>query len=479
MRRLPKALRRWLILGHRWLGIVMGLFFATWVLSGLVMMYVPFPALTEAARLADLSPIAWERVRLGPDAALAPLGLSRLPPALALGMRGAAPVYRITLDTGEHRTVSAETGSVLGPVSADEAVALVRARGGIGPTPSVTQVFRDQWTVTARYDPLRPFHVVALDDPAGTELYVSAVTGAVALETTRFARGWNWLGSIPHWIYLTPLRARAELWRDVVLWISGVAVAGAVSGLVLGIWRLRLRRPYASGVSPYRGMARWHHGFGVVGGLTLLTFVASGWLSMNPNHWFTGSAPTPALRAALSGEASLPAPDALPGLATPGVVEVRFLALGGRVHAVSVDAEGRRRVEPPVTPEALRAAAGRLMPGHGAEVETLTAYDAYWYPHHETRTLPVTRVRFDDPAATWAFLDPQTGEILMRLDRSGRLNRWLFSAPHRFDFAMLIRHRPAWDLLMWSLNGLGAGIALTGIVLGWRRLRLTRRGWRR
>lgn len=473
MRRVLKPLKRWLILGHRWLGIATGLFFATWVLSGLVMMYVPFPALTEAARLAGLSPIAWERVRLGPDAALASLGLSHLPPGLSLSMRGDAPVYGVTLDTGERRVVSAETGAVLGPASSETALALVRLRGDAGPSPSARRVFRDQWTVTARYDPLRPFHRVALDDAAGTERYVSAVTGAVVLETTRFARGWNWLGSIPHWIYLTPLRARATLWRDVVLWISGIAMAGAVSGLVLGIWRLRLRRPYASGVTPYRGVGRWHHLFGVLGGLTLLTFVASGWLSMNPNRWFTGSAPTPALAAALAGEPPLPGRDALSAVSRTGTVEVRFLSLGGRVHAVGADAAGRRRVEPPVTSEALRVAAERLLPGHPAESETLTAYDAYWYPHHDTRTLPVVRVRFDDPAATWVTLDPETGELLARLDRSGRIDRWLFAAPHRFDFAMLTRHRPAWDLLLWSLNALGAGIALTGIVLGWRRLRRT------
>ena len=469
MSRFPKPLKRWLILGHRWLGIGTGLFFATWVLSGLVMMYVPFPNLTEAARLAGLPAIAWERVRLGPDAAL---GFVQLPPDLSLGMRGDAPVYRATLDTGERRVVSAETGAVLGPLSGAEALALVRARGGTGPNPTVTTIHRDQWTVTARYDSLRPFHVVALDDPAGTERSVSQVTGAVALETTRFARGWNWLGSIPHWIYLTPLRARADLWRDVLLWISGIAVAGVLSGLVLGIWRLRLRRPYAAGVTPYRGMARWHHLFGIVGGVALLTFVTSGWLSMNPNRWFSGPSATPAMRTAHAGQASLPGLDALRGLASPGVVEVRFVGLAGQVHAVATDAEGRRRVEPPVSPDSLRAAAARLLPeARLVAAETLTAYDAYWYPHHEIRMLPVVRVRFDDPAATWAYLDPETGEILMRLDRSGRLNRWLFSGPHRLDFAILTRHRPAWDLVLWTLNGLGAGVALTGIVLGWRRLR--------
>ncbi|GEP11857.1 hypothetical protein [Methylobacterium gnaphalii] len=57
---LLKASKRWLILAHRWLGIVLGLFFALWIGSGLVMLYVPFPSLPEAERLARLSPIAWD-----------------------------------------------------------------------------------------------------------------------------------------------------------------------------------------------------------------------------------------------------------------------------------------------------------------------------------------------------------------------------------------------------------------------------------
>ncbi|MCY4505964.1 MAG: PepSY domain-containing protein, partial [Acidobacteria bacterium] len=60
-RRFGKAGRRWLLLFHRWAGIVAGLFFALWIGSGLVMLYVPFPALTEAERLSRLAPIAWDQ----------------------------------------------------------------------------------------------------------------------------------------------------------------------------------------------------------------------------------------------------------------------------------------------------------------------------------------------------------------------------------------------------------------------------------
>jgi hypothetical protein len=460
-----KDLKRWLILGHRWLGIATGVFLAAWVLSGLVMLYVAFPALTDAERLSYLTPIAWDRVTLGPDAALAQAHLDPAPDGLSLAMRGGEPVYQVTTRDGARHAVSAESGHVLADMDAPAALALFE--GSV----AVRAVARDQWTVRDRYDPVRPFHVVTLGD--GTDLYVSARTGSVVLDTTRRERLWNWLGAIPHWFYPTPLRARADLWRGAVLWVSGLAVAGVLSGLVLGIWRLRLRRPYATGaVTPYRGLTRWHHLFGVVGGVSLLSFVASGWLSMNPNHWFSGRMPPAAMREAYAGPASPVTRDDLRNIPLADIVEVRITQVDAHPVLIAADARAHRLVVAPPAPATVLAAAGHVLPeARIAGIETLSAYDAYWYPHHDTRPLPVLRIRFDDSAATWLHIDPESGALLDRLDASGRLQRWLFEAPHRLDFAILTQARPAWDLVMWLLNGLGAGIALTGVVLGWRRLR--------
>ncbi|WP_331312550.1 hypothetical protein [Methylobacterium mesophilicum] len=323
-RRLGKAGRRWLLLFHRWAGIAAGLFFALWIGSGLVMLYVPFPVLTEAERLSRLAPIGWEDVAVGPDAALRAAGLGGVPAAFGLEMRGGEPVYRIAGRDDGRATVSARTGERLGPVTPEAALHL--AASGFA-NARVTPVERDQWTVTARYDPLRPFLKVALGDPAGTELYVSRVTGAIALDTTRSERAWNWVGAVVHWIYLTPLRARVELWRTVLLWLSGFAALGALSGLAIGIWRLRLRRRYAAGaVTPYRGLARWHHLFGLAGGIGLSTFILSGWISMNPNRWFASTAAPAAIGAAYAGQPAalgLTA-EALRGFAGPGTRALRF-----------------------------------------------------------------------------------------------------------------------------------------------------------
>ena len=477
MRALGKAARRWLLLGHRWLGIVTGLFFALWIGSGLVMLSVPFPSLSQAERLARLPPLAWEQVRIGPGAALEASAISGVPADFALEMRGIEPVYRIAAGDGTRAVVSAHGGAKLGPVDATEAR---RIAGG----PRSEAVWRDQWTVTARYDPLRPFHKVFLDDAGGTELYVSAVTGEIALETTRWARAWNWVGAVTHWVYLTPLRARPEAWRQVVLWLSGIASVTAITGLGIGIWRLRPRRRYRGGaVSPYRGLALWHHVFGMLGGATLLTFILSGWLSMNPNRWFSSLSPPEIVRAAYAG-----APGRLEAevgdLVPLGVGEVRalrFIAIGGHWWAIPEGLAGPQPARPldagrragnATLDEATLAAAGAsaVDGGHLVGVERLISYDSYWYPHGDGRPLPVLRFVYDDPSATWLHIDPRNGAILNRLDRSGRLNRWLFEAPHRLDLPGLTLHPFAREGTQWVLCLLGAGIALTGLVAGARRL---------
>ena len=47
-------MKRYLFLLHRWLGILLCIFMALWFVSGVVMMYVGYPKLTQQERLAGL-----------------------------------------------------------------------------------------------------------------------------------------------------------------------------------------------------------------------------------------------------------------------------------------------------------------------------------------------------------------------------------------------------------------------------------------
>lgn len=472
LRGLGKAGRRWLLLGHRWLGISTALLFALWIGSGLVMLYVPFPNLPRAERLARLAPMTWDQVRIGPDAAVTAAGLPDIPAVVSLEMRDGIPVYQLTATDGARRTVSAATGARLGPVGEDEA----RRIAGGGHSESL---WRDQWTVAGRYDPLRPFFKVALADEVGTERYVSAVTGEIALDTTRWQRGWNWVGAVTHWVYLTPLRARSEAWRQVVLWLSGVACVTALTGVTIGIWRLRLRRRYrGTALSPYRGLALWHHGFGLVGGLGLVSFIVSGWLSMNPNRWFSSLTPPEAVREAYAGHPSSIGLDAraLAEFGKQDVRALRFTPIGGRWWVIRDATDGPHVMTESRSPDGneaafIAAASHAIAGGQVSAVQSLAAYDAYWYPNGDPRPLPIIRLIFDDSAATWLHIDPRDGTILNRLDRSGRVNRWLIAGLHRLDWPGLTLRPSGREVSQWLLNLLAAGVAFSGLILGWRRLR--------
>ena len=61
------TLKRWLFLFHRWLGVGMCLSFVMWPLSGMVMMCVGVPELTEKERHAGLPVLDAEQIRVGPS----------------------------------------------------------------------------------------------------------------------------------------------------------------------------------------------------------------------------------------------------------------------------------------------------------------------------------------------------------------------------------------------------------------------------
>ena len=84
-----------------------------------------------------------------------------------------------------------------------------------------------------------------------------ARSGEIALDTNRTERVWNWLGSIPHWIYPTVLRKDGQLWRLVVLWISGICLIVGVTGIWIGILRAGSGSVMRAAGSRHI-VARWH-----------------------------------------------------------------------------------------------------------------------------------------------------------------------------------------------------------------------------
>lgn len=136
------------------------------------------------------------------------------------------------------------------------------------------QIDYDQWTVAGNFDSDRPLNRIALNDAAGTEVYVSATSRKAVLITTRDQRLLNYAGSVAHWLYPTALRHHAKAWSWLMWSLSLLATIGAALGVFLGLVRL--------GTGPtYRGLQRWHHLSGLIAAPFLLSWIFSGFLSMN------------------------------------------------------------------------------------------------------------------------------------------------------------------------------------------------------
>ncbi len=476
-----RLVRYWLYIGHRWLGIGVCLLFVLWFVSGLVMSYVGYPEAQPARRYQALQPLEWSQVGLDPSRLLSYLGLQRYPRELRLEMLLGDPVYRVIDWDGSRTTVSALSGERVEGVDKEQALTIAQAYANAHGHVQAT-VERDQWTVPERFKTLRPLHRIAIDDAAATEVYVSARNGEVVLSTTRTQRLWNWVGSVIHWTYFTPLRANAPLWRQVILWTSGPAILIGVSGIWIGILQLRIQRRHAGGLSPYHGWKSWHHWTGLLGGVFLLTWIFSGWLSVDPNGWLSGGSLTADAQLRYAGSARPTLVVDFEKLAHESARTVRFFHVDGTPIAAVVSADGVERLLDARTGEhvafdeqRLVDAAHRLMPhrqliGH----ERVEQYDSYWYAHHDHPPLPVLRVAFDDPQRTWFYIDPASGLVLDLLDDGGRRYRWWFNALHRLDFSGLVGNRVLWHATIWVLCLAGLTISVSGTVMGWRRLRRKR-----
>jgi sulfite reductase alpha subunit-like flavoprotein/uncharacterized iron-regulated membrane protein len=480
-----KKFQRVIITIHRWIGIGVCIMVMTWFVSGLVLAYVPFPKMSAAEKLHYLKPIEWSRIRVSPGAAIATAGIPEFPKELRLEMSGNKPVYRITNWDRRNFTVAADTGEPLNRVSADQALAIVKQQlSAPNATIKAVNVDSDQWTMTGYWNKERPFDIVGLNDAQGSLYYVSVATGEILMGTRRAQRILNWFGAIPHWLYFEALRryTHEAAWTWTIYVVAGAGIFVSLSGLWIGISRMRLRMRYTNGSwTPFSGWMKWHHVTGITGGVFLALWIISGFFTMYPGGFLEQRGID---KSEYQHYAGSKAPDfrfdALAALsaAGPRASRATLRYVGGRPITV-LERSGEEPlvidsisgVPVPLTVGELAAAAKSLLPEAKLVSATyLPRGDEYWHSAYQHKKTPIVRVIFDDPQGTWFHIDPQTGEVLGILDKVGRVDRWTVVAIHDVDLNWLLTRRPLWDLVLFGASIPGILIAVSTLVIAYRRL---------
>ncbi|MEJ0098331.1 MAG: PepSY domain-containing protein [Pseudomonadota bacterium] len=471
---------RILLFIHRYLAVVVGLLMALWCLSGFVMIYQPYPEFTAAERLAALAPLQLQgccKTDFLPGDE-APAGSFRIemfngrpvlrrPNVVPIDLASGTPLRRLPQE--EVLRVASDYGTQLG--------LHVQPRW-------LEEVRVDQWSIQSA-GRNQPAQHVALDDAAGTELYINGRTGEIFQQTTRRERVLSWFGAVPHWLYPTVLRRNGPLWSQVVIWTSVIGTFLTFTGLYVGISRLRRRRSASASVSPFRGWWYWHHITGLVFGVLTLTWVFSGLLTMNPWGLLEGSEVGAQLQPRLAGEPPVAELrqflQGVPGLRSGEYTQLRARPFGGRLFVLAYRADGSvdrldamARPAPLALQDVQQVLAG--LDTHLASVDTLADGDVYYYARGDAVELPVYRATLEDAQHTRVYIGAKTGNFRI-VDRDARQARWLEDGLHGLDFPGLQR-RPLWDIIVLLLL---AGVTASCITGGWMAIQRIRRdfGWDR
>jgi len=501
-----QAFRKVLILSHRYLGIPLSFMFVLWFASAFVMIYAGgMPRITPDMRIEAGAPLDFSQVSLSAADAAERAGF--ISGSVRLRTLLDRPVYEFDEPGWGITLVYADNGEVAVPL--DEAQARQVAADFLA-LPAESLSFEgqlsqvDQWTLTDSADlPLYKFSA----EEDGLEAYVSRDNARLTVYTTTQSRLLAWLGTIPHWLYFTSLRLDQPLWYDIVVWSSGIGCVLALLDLGLGVTQYRRKVRPLSRAIPYRGMTRWHYGLGDVSGAFTLTWVFSGLLSMEPFGWTNA----PGLRIDRDiyseGELDLAAFPAVPAerweaLSDGTVKEVEFNWIQGAPYylahysdAEALDRSKRERLHQPYNiigqaeADSLLIEARGFQVRDGFDVSTLVAkldaaatgasvteytlldgYDDYYYSRNDQLPLPVLRVKFDDPAQSWFYVDPHKSKLLATVHQWSRLERWLYNGLHSLDFAFWYHSRPLWDIGVILLLAGGLLTSLIGLYFGLRRL---------
>lgn len=474
---------RYLVLIHRWFGVALCVLFCAWFISGIVMIYQPFPSFSKDKRIQH-SEVISSKITLEPVHKI--LQAKKASPSSVTLISILGEPYYSWQD--EHQngitTVHAISGEP-GNFNADQIHKIAR---GIYPEKPIQTVQPpvdyDQWIVSNRFDPYRPFYRVDFGDPSKTSIYISSRTAQILQQTTQSQRRWNYVGAVVHWIYPTMLRKHWVVWDQVVWWLALIGIISAITGLVLGSIRTLQTK---IGWTKFEGWLKWHHLTGLLMGVVVLSWIFSGWLSMDHGRLFSKPDPSSEQLQAFyqlplnAISKDLPALDTIVTSSKLKELELRVIAgvpyaiatsYAGGYQTWALDAQHLWRKQKSGLPrELLHDAITAAWPHASiAEFSLLENDNVYTNLREGKMASSVYRVVLTDSNNTWIYVDSLSGKIISVMDSGRRLYRWLYNGLHSLDFPVLTSRPLLWYSVILTLLGIGVLFSATGVVLGIRRL---------
>ena len=472
---------------HKITGSAIAMFFLMWFVTGVVLLYHPYPQVTEEQRN--------EQKEILP---------SSLPDLQSLQERVDGNIERLSLKqfqgqtlfsikTKDHAFVlNADSLEKVKPITFQTAQDIASRWVNASVLEVDTLYEREQWILFSRYDNVMPIYKFYLDDKEKTELFISGKTGEVQQLTTRSGRFWAWVGAIPHKLYIPLLRKETEVWQNTISIISGICLLAAISGWILGIclWIKRFKRKKVW-ENPYKKKwYRLHFLFGIIFGVFTIGWALSGIFAMQKvPQWMVSTDGEYTFKSArLWGMKPLSLNCYQLDYrklreAYPNLKEVEWTHFGSIPAYRVVDGNkewyvdaSNHEIQPLDIPQETIIKGFQKIHGEDTPIHIswMEESDNYYLSRRVNLPLPVYKVEVEDKNESVYYVSPETGYVRY-LNKNKVVRKWLFNAIHYLDIDWLLARPWLWTICIWTLC-IGCGmVCLTGVVLGTKVLFKNRR----
>ena len=451
---------------HKITGLSIAVFFSMWFVTGIVLVYHPYPKVSEKIMLKKKETLP-----------------SSLPELSSVLSKVDGKVKSLSLKQFQGQTLFSFDEAPDITFDVVEKVAKHWIDAPIKRVDTLRQ--REQWVLFTKYDKELPIYKFYFDDAQKHELFISGRTAEVLQMTTSRQRLWAWLGAIPHKFYIPCIRRDVDVWQNMVAIMSGICLIAALTGWLLGIllWIKRYQKKHIW-QNPYKKRwYRWHFSFGLVFGIFLIGWALSGIFAMQRvPQWMVPMEGDYSFKTSrLWGRGLLPMEayqldyrklkDTYPDLK-----EVEWLRFADIPTYRVITGQDDFLVDASTDEiKSLQIPEETIVKGlkkvHGEEVEMkvslLNEFDNYYLSRRVDLELPVYKIEVADANGSLYYVNPSTGYVRY-LNNNKIVRKWLFNGIHYLDIDWLVARPWLWYTCIWVLCGGCLVVCISGLVLAWR-----------
>ena len=467
---------------HRITGCMIAAFFLMWFITGLILIYHPYPRLTDEQ--------LYEKKEILP---------SSLPDIQSIEKKAGGKIKKLHIRQYQQQTLAtvttadssftyccSDSTAAVKPITfaylAETAHQWINA-----PVFKIDTLHeRVQWILYSRYDRAMPIYKFYFDDPEKHELFISGKTGEVQQLTDKKQRFWAWVGAIPHKFYLPCIRKDVDTWELSITIGGALCLLAALTGLYVGVYVLikRYKNKRTFGIPYRKRWYKWHHITGLIFGIFLVTWGISGMMSMqripqwiintNGNYIFSpsrmwGKKPLTINAYKLDYRKLKQTYPELKEVSWTHFRNIPAYAIIEGNRERIINASSATEIKELFIPQNTIEEGIRQIHGDDVvfQISLMNEYDEYYLSRTDKLPLPVYKVTVDDSDRSRYYISPETGYIRY-LNKNKMAKKWIFSGFHYLNIKYLIDRPALWTLAIWFLCLGGAAVSATGTWLGIR-----------